>query len=193
MDLYICIITLGDREITDLNTHATQLVAFLTIESMCGCHDILSDTRTPRSFSLLISGNSIPSKKYLFLGLLVPACITLHLLSFVLNFNNQMFCHSERWSKSVCRVFFMQDLPYIFRSSAKRETEFIIEVGKSFMYKRKSNGPKTEPCGIPDPTGKSSDDAFPTLTLNVRPDRKSEIVSSILLFIPKDFSFTNNL
>ena len=94
---------------------------------------------------------------------------------------------------SVCRVFFMLDLPYIFRSSAKSDTEFKMELGKSFMYKRKSSGPKTEPCGIPDPTGKSSEDAFPTFTLKVQPERKSEIVSRVLLFIPNDFNFISNL
>ena len=36
-------------------------------------------------------------------------------------------------------------------SSAKRNTSlpFDIEVGKSFIYKTKQIGPKTDPCGIP--------------------------------------------
>ena len=70
------------------------------------------------------------------------------------------FPHISRFKRSFCRVI---DSPSerIARcmavSSAKSVTLDLTWSGRSFMYVRKSMGPRTEPCGTPEDTGILSD------------------------------------
>ena len=64
-------------------------------------------------------------------------------------------------------------------------------VETSLMYRRKSKGPGTVPCGTPDVTGSQVDwDPF-TITRCLRLDKKEMIQSSVLPRIPYESILAN--
>ena len=60
----------------------------------------------------------------------------------------------------------------MFVSSANRKNVSLLEIlGRSFMYRRKSNDPSTEPCGTPREISKVSERLPATETCCCLPDK----------------------
>ena len=60
-----------------------------------------------------------------------------------------------------------------FESSVKRGSvvSFEIALGMSLTKSKNSKGPKIDPCGTPDVTGRKSDDSLSITTLCLLPDK----------------------
>ena len=52
------------------------------------------------------------------------------------------------------------------------------------LMNEEQEGARTDPWGTPDVTSNTSDNVSPTLTRNVRADKKSLIISSVLPVMP---------
>ena len=103
---------------------------------------------------------TVPWSMYLvWMGhLALVICRTWHLDG--LKLMSHRFSHISRMWRSFCRVI---DSPseliarYMAVSSAKSLTLYLTWSGRSFIYARKSMGPRTEPCGTPEDTAILSD------------------------------------
>jgi len=93
---------------------------------------------------------------------------------------NNLSMSSCSWIVSWSDVIFL----YRMQSSAKRRISDVMLSETSLMYRRKSKGPRTVPCGTPDVTGSQVDwDPF-TTTRCLRLDKKELIQLSVLPRIP---------
>ena len=72
-----------------------------------------------------------------------------------------------RSSCSTCLSFFFTMVLLHMVSSANRRIFDLMPSGRSLMYSRKRLGPRTDPCGTPDSTGRVSD-LVPSTTTAVR-------------------------
>ena len=83
-----------------------------------------------------------------------------------LNFISQSSSHFCSWSKSSCNsVASSSDeiVQYMRQSLANRRVVELTIPGRSLMYTRNSNDPRTVPCGTPDVTS-DVEDVFPSRT-----------------------------
>ena len=78
-------------------------------------------------------------------------------------------------------------------SSAKSLMLLLIVSGMPFMYIRKRQGPKTEPCGTPERTGHESKCSHSRTTLWDLFDRNDWFQLITLLFMPNRWSFSRSL
>ena len=134
--------------------------AFLETESMWGVQERLSEIVTPRYLAEGTDSKTVPWSMYLvWMGhLALVICRTWHLDG--LKLMSHRFSHISRVWRSFCRII---DSPseliarYMAVSSAKSLTLDLTWSGRSFIYARKSMGPRTEPCGTPGDTAILSD------------------------------------
>ena len=134
--------------------------AFLGTESMWGVKERFSEIVTPRWLAQGTDSKIVPWSMYLVcMGhLALVICRTWHLDG--LKLMSHRFSYVSRVKRSFCRVI---DSPseligrYMSVSSAKSLTLDLTWSGRSFMYARKSMGPRTGPCGTPEDTAVLSD------------------------------------
>lgn len=81
---------------------------------------------------------------------------------------------------------------YTAVSSATRRTWDVIELGRSFIYMRKSKGPSTEPWGTPDVTGTSVEHSPSSKTFCDLPRTKDLIHVTACLFTPYSCNLKSN-
>ena len=125
-----------------------------------GVQERLSEIVTPRYLAERTDSKTVPWSMYLvWMGhLTLVICRTWHLDG--LKFMPHLFPHISRMWRSFCRVI---DSPsqliarYMTVSSAKSLTLDLTWSGRSFIYARKSMGPRTEPSGTPEDTAIMSD------------------------------------
>ena len=132
----------------------------------------MPEVRTPKSFSCSESVIILPFNLYSRLRLSLNfKCKTLHLS--ILNFKSHLFSHNSRFSRSLSIIVLSEALSINFKSSANILPYFSHRYGRSLIKIINSNGPKTDPCGIPDKTSLILDSLPSTETLKVLPVRKS--------------------
>ena len=161
--------------------------AFLETESMWGVQERLSEIVTPRYLAEGTDSKTVPWSMYLvWMGhLALVICRTWHLDG--LKLMSHRFSHISRMWRSFCRII---DSPseliarYMAVSSAKSLTLDLTWSGRSFIYARKSMGPRTEPCGTPEDTAILSDLTPFKTTAWERESKKSLTQLSVLPRIP---------
>lgn len=134
-------ITLGLLQITLRVTHAIHLLAFPIHWFIWSFQFQLWLILTPSSTSCSTDGSNTLLSKYLLFGFVLPMCITLHLLSVVLNFKSHWFCHSQSLLRYNWFLKYKLDLQYILTSSANKEILLFTQSGKSIIYSTNSKGP----------------------------------------------------
>ena len=116
---------------------------------------------------------------------LSPTCITLHF--WILNFICHVCAHScsvFKTSWSFCTSSLLQILLQIVVSSANFKRTLWMFKSKSFINIKNSNGPKTDPCGIPLKTSFQIDTMPFIQTLCVRLSNQFLIQSNSLPPVP---------
>ena len=136
------------------------LVCFLGDWINVGVQGWLSQIVTPRYLAEMTVPKTVQWNMYqVWMGhLALVICRTWYLHG--LKLMSHHFSHNSRMWRSFCSV---TDSPseliarYMAVSSAKSLTPDLTWSGRSFIYARKSMGPRTEPCGTPEDTAILSD------------------------------------
>ena len=143
-----------------LRVIASTRLALFIILLMCLSNFNWKSMYTPISFSHSVLKRSCCPIWYWWLGLFDPIFIVTHLSGW--NFSNHLSDQAARLSISFCSIcessgeFISRNT---FVSSANKNTWLSLSTtsGRSFIYKTKSMGPRTLPCGIPLVTGDEVD------------------------------------
>ena len=168
--------------------NADVLLALDEILEMCLFHERSFDNSTPRYLAFWTCCSCSPCRKY-WAGIGFFFLVTVKTWHFpALKSICQVFSQDSNFSRSFCRcwqskLFLM--VRYKMVSSAKRRTLELMLLPISFMYARKSVGPRTDPCGTPEVTWPTEDISPSTTTCWVRSVRKFSIHLRVLPLMPR--------